>query len=112
MLDDISSVLSMAQRQKVDMPFHPDEHHNLNSNIYRNEETIKNNVKISEPRENDKLYEKSVFLDEKDQKLSKDFFEKEQQKNKENESNRSTKDVVLQISNNKTNSFAEKPVPT
>lgn len=52
----------MCEKTKTsDLP-----HPALNSNIYRNEETIKENVRISEPRENDKLYEKSVFLDEHD----------------------------------------------
>lgn len=101
MLDDISAVLSMAQKQKNDNPAV------LNSNVYRNEETIKPNVKVSELRENDKLYEKSVFLDEKDQKLSKEYFEKEQQKHKDKSNKKSGKDVILQSSNNKTTTFVE-----
>jgi len=60
-------------------------HPALNSNIYRNEETIKSNVKISEPRENDKLYEKTVFLDEHDQKLARQYYEERELKRQQQE---------------------------
>lgn len=91
-MDEISSVLSMAQKQKKI----PDDPH-LSSNIYRNDETIKPNVKQQEERDDDKEYEKSVFLDEKDQKLSREHHKKHHSKKKSNNASNSTNNQTLAV---------------
>jgi hypothetical protein len=97
LMEDISSVMSMAEKTKkrLDDPA-------LKSNVYRNDETIKSNVKVSEARENDKEYEKSVFLDEKDQQLSKENFEKEKLKPKKSKAHKSPKQTIAEVSSNST----------